>query len=36
MSIMVKELASLNLLVIWLVIIGGFVFLRIVKRRLED
>jgi hypothetical protein len=33
---MMKELASVNLFVIFLVIMGGFAFLRIVKRRLED
>ena len=36
MSVMMKELASVNLFIIWLVIIGGFAFLRIVRRRLED
>lgn len=32
---MMKMLASVNLFVIFMVIIGGFAFLRIVKRRLE-
>ena len=36
MNFMLKELASVNLFVIWLVILGGFAFLRVVKRRLED
>ena len=36
MNLMIRELASVNLFVIWLIIVGGFVFLKIVKRRFED
>jgi hypothetical protein len=36
MNLMVKEFAFSNLFIIWLIIIGGFAFLRIVKKRLED
>jgi hypothetical protein len=36
MSLMIKELASVNLLLIWLIILGGFAVVKIVKRRLED
>jgi hypothetical protein len=36
MSLMIKELASVNLLLIWLIILGGFAVDKIVKRRLED
>jgi hypothetical protein len=36
MSLMIKEFAFSNLFIIWLVILGGFTFLRIVKRQLED
>lgn len=35
-NVLIKELASANLFIIWLVIFGGFVFLKILKRRLED
>jgi hypothetical protein len=33
---MIKEFAFSNLFIIWLIIIGGFAFLRVVKKRLED
>ncbi len=33
---LVNEFAFSNLFIIWLVIVGGFAFLRVVKRRLED
>ncbi len=36
MNLMIKELASVNLFVIWLIILGGFVVLKIVKRQFED
>jgi hypothetical protein len=36
MSLMIKEIAFSNLFIIWLIIFGGFAFLKIVKRRLED
>jgi len=36
MNIALKEVASFNLLVIFFVVIGGFIFLKIVKKRLED
>ena len=36
MNVMVNEFAFSNLFIIWLIIIGGFAFLRILKRRLED
>ena len=36
MSLMVKELAFSNLFIIWLIIFGGFAFLKIVTKRLED
>lgn len=36
MNFMVKELASVNLFVIWLLIIGGLAFLKVVKRHLEE
>jgi hypothetical protein len=36
MSLLIKELASVNFFIIWLVIIGGFAFLKIVKSRLKD
>jgi hypothetical protein len=35
MSPMVRELATMNLVVIGLVVMVGFVFLRVVKRSLE-
>jgi hypothetical protein len=33
---LVNEFAFSNLFIIWLIIIGGFAFLRVVKKRLED
>jgi hypothetical protein len=36
MSLMIKELAFSNLFIIWLIIFGGFAFLKILKRQLED
>ncbi len=36
MSPVVKELATMNLVVIGLIVMVGFVFLRVVKRSLED
>ncbi len=36
MNIMMKELASINFFVIWLVVFGGFFFLRIMKNYLES
>ncbi len=36
MNLMIREFAFSNLFIIWLIIIGGFAFLRIVKRQLED
>ena len=33
---LVNEFAFSNLFIIWLLILGGFTFLRIVKRSLED
>ncbi len=36
MSFMIKELASVNLFLIWLIVLCGVAFLRIVKKRLED
>jgi hypothetical protein len=33
---MIREFAFSNLFIIWLIIIGGFAFLRVVKKRLED
>ena len=36
MSPFVKEFAAMNLLVIWLLVLVGFVFLKLVKKRMED
>ena len=36
MNLMTKELATINLFIIWIIIFGGIVFLKIVKNRLED
>ncbi len=36
MNSMVKEIASVNLFIIWIIIIGGLAFLKMVKRHLED
>ena len=33
---LVNEFALSNLFIIWLIILGGFAFLRIVRKRLED
>jgi hypothetical protein len=33
---LVNEFAFSNLFIIWLIVLGGFAFLRIVKKRLED
>lgn len=33
---LVNEFAFSNLFIIWLVILSGFAFLRVVKKRLED
>ncbi len=30
------EFAFSNLFIIWLIVVGGFAFLRVVKRKLED
>jgi len=35
MNYMVKELASVNLFIIWVIIIGGLAFLKVVKRHFE-
>ena len=36
MNVMLNEFAFSNLFIIWVIIIGGFAFLRILKRKLED
>jgi len=36
MSLMIKEFAFYNLFIIWLIIFGGFAFLKILKRKLEN
>jgi hypothetical protein len=36
MSPAVKEFATMNLIVIWLIVLVGFVFLRVLKKRMED
>jgi len=36
MKLMINELASINLFVIWIIIIGGYAFLRYVKRKLAE
>ena len=36
MNPVVKEFATMNLVVIWLVVMVGFVFLKVVKRRLDE
>jgi hypothetical protein len=33
---MAKEFATMNLVVIWLLVMVGFVFLKVVKKRWED
>lgn len=35
MNLMTKELATINFFIIWVIIFGGLLFLRIVKTRLE-
>ena len=34
MNVAVRELATINLFLIWVVVIGGFAFLKIVKNHL--
>jgi hypothetical protein len=36
MSPVVKEFATLNVIVIWLIVLVGFVFLKVVKKRMEE
>jgi hypothetical protein len=36
MAAIINEFALSNLFIIWLIIFGGFAFLRIVKKQLED
>jgi len=36
MNIMMKELASINLFIIFVIVFGGVLFLKVVKNRLED
>ena len=36
MSLMIREFAFYNLFIIWLIIFGGFAFLKILKRKLEN
>lgn len=36
MNPLIKEFASVNLIVIWLIVFGGFAFLSFVKRQWED
>ncbi len=31
-----NEFAFSNLFIIWLVVLGGFAFIRVVKKKLED
>ncbi len=33
---LLNEFAFSNLFIIWLIVVGGFAFLRVVKKRLED
>ena len=35
MNLWMRELATINLFVIWVIIIGAFAVLRVVKNRLE-
>jgi len=35
MNLWMRELATINLLVIWLIIVGAFAVLGVVKNRLE-
>ena len=36
MNHMARELATINLFIIWIIIFGGIIFLKVVKNRLED
>jgi len=36
MNLMIKEFAFYNLFIIWLIIFGGFAFLKVLKRKLEN
>jgi hypothetical protein len=36
MNLMIEELASINFFIIWLIILGAFAFLKIVKNHLKD
>ena len=36
MNPVIREFATMNLIVIWLVVFVGFVFLKAVKKRMED
>jgi len=36
MNLMTRELATINLFIIWIVIFGGILFLKVIKNRLED
>jgi hypothetical protein len=36
MNLLIKDLASINFFIIWLIIVGAFAFLKIVKNHLED
>jgi len=35
MNIMIGEFATVNMFIIWVIIFGGFAFLKILKRKLE-
>ncbi len=32
----IREFATANMAIIWLIVLVGFVFLKVIKRRLED
>jgi hypothetical protein len=36
MNMMIREFAAVNLFIIWVIIFGGFAFLKILKRKLEE
>lgn len=36
MNVLIHEFASVNLIIIWLIILGGFAFAKVVKRQLEN
>jgi len=36
MNLMIRELASINFFIIWLIVIGAVAFLKIVKNHLGD